>query len=71
VVPFKNGIEIDLDIKHQATASKDRTGLFSNPMPFTITEQTGSRIRVWCLGEDLIKQGCILFSVILRSSIST
>ena len=26
---------LDLDIKHQATASKDRTGLFSNPLPFT------------------------------------
>jgi hypothetical protein len=45
----------DLDIKHQATASKDRTGLFTNPLPFTITEQTGNRIKIWCLGEDLIK----------------
>ena len=48
-------VVLDLDIKHQATASKDRTGLFTNPLPFTITEQTGSRIRVWCLGEDLIR----------------
>lgn len=48
-------IVFDLDIKHQATASKDRTGLFSNPLPFTLTEQTGNRIKVWCLGEDLIK----------------
>ena len=45
----------ELDIKHQVTASKDRTGLFSNPMPFTITEQTGSRIRMWCMGSDLLK----------------
>lgn len=49
-------IVLDLDIKHQATASKDRTGLFTNPLPFTITEQTGNRIKIWCLGEDLIKQ---------------
>jgi len=48
-------VVLDLDIKHQVTASKDRTGLFTNPLPFTITEQTGSRIRVWCLGEDLIR----------------
>jgi len=47
-------VVLDLDIKHQATASKDRTGLFSNPMPFMITEQTGSKIRTWCMGEDLI-----------------
>jgi len=46
---------LDLDIKHQATASKDRTGLFSNPLPFLITESTGGRIKTWCMGEDLIK----------------
>jgi len=47
---------LDLDIKHQATSSKDRTGLFSNPMPFLVTEQIGNKIKMWCLGEDLIKQ---------------
>jgi len=46
----------DIDIKHQATASKDRTGLFTNPLPFTITEQTGERIRQWCYGSDLLKK---------------
>jgi len=45
----------DLDIKHQAVASKDRTGLFTNPIPFNISEQTGNRIKVWCMGEHLIK----------------
>jgi hypothetical protein len=48
-------VVLDLDIKHQATASKDRTGLFSNPLPFTITEQTGSKIKLWCMGSDLLK----------------
>jgi hypothetical protein len=48
-------VVLDLDIKHQATASKDRTGLFINPLPFMITEQIGSKIKLWCLGEDLIK----------------
>jgi hypothetical protein len=46
---------LDLDIKHQATASKDRTGLFANPLPFLISESTGTRIKVWCMGEDLLK----------------
>jgi hypothetical protein len=49
-------VVLDLDIKHQATASKDRTELFTNPLPFTITDQTGSKIRTWCLGEELIKK---------------
>jgi hypothetical protein len=48
-------VVLDLDIKHQATASKDRTGLFVNPLPFTITEQTGIKIRTWCLGSELLK----------------
>lgn len=48
-------VVLDLDIKHQATASKDRTGLFSNPLPFLISEATGNKIKVWCLGEDLLK----------------
>jgi hypothetical protein len=46
---------LDLDIKHQATASKDRTGLFTNPMPFLISEATGTKIKVWCMGEDLLR----------------
>ena len=45
----------DLDIKHQATTSKDRTGLFTNPLPFLVSESTGNKIRIWCLGEDLIR----------------
>lgn len=48
-------VVLDIDIKHQATSSKDRTGLFINPMPFVITEQTGNRIKVWCMGDDLFK----------------
>jgi len=46
---------LDLDIKHQATASKDRTGLFVNPMPFLVSEATGNKIKIWCQGEDLVK----------------
>ena len=56
VTDYEFTVVLDLDIKHQATASKDRTGLFTNPLPFTITEQTVNRIRVWCEGEDRIKR---------------
>jgi len=48
-------VVLDIDIKHQATANKDRTGLFTNPMPFMVTEQTGIRIKVWCMDEDVLK----------------
>jgi hypothetical protein len=52
---YEMTVVFDIDIKHQSTASKDRTGLFSNPLPFLISEQTGNRIKIWCLGEDLLK----------------
>lgn len=40
-------LEIDRDT-HFATASKDRTGLFTNAQPFLITEETGKEIMKWC-----------------------
>lgn len=42
----------DLDINHNATCTKDRTGLFSN-IPHKIDEQTGLRILKWCDALDL------------------
>lgn len=38
----------DLDQKHFAVASKDRTNLYSNKPQFLITEETGKEIKVWC-----------------------
>jgi hypothetical protein len=42
-------IVFDLDIKHQAKASKDRTGLFMDGLPFVIKPETGKKILDWCL----------------------
>ena len=39
----------DLDIKHQAAASKDRTGMFMDKPSFMISDKTGERINRWCL----------------------
>ena len=38
----------DIDIKHQATASKDRTNLFSDKPQFLISDKTGEMIISWC-----------------------
>lgn len=38
----------ELDLKHQATATKDRTGLFMDKPSFMITPQTGQTIANWC-----------------------
>jgi hypothetical protein len=42
-------IVLEVNQKHLAKASKDRTGLFMDKPDFMITEQTGHRIREWCL----------------------
>lgn len=41
-------INFELDIKHNATASKDRTRLFMDKPAFIITPDTGKLIKQWC-----------------------
>lgn len=41
-------IVLDVDIKHNAVASKDRTGLFMDKPPFNITPEIGKQILNWC-----------------------
>lgn len=41
-------VNIELDIRHNATASKDRTGLFMGKPEFIPSIQTGELIREWC-----------------------
>ena len=54
-LPYEFMIVFDLDIKHFASASKDRTGLFIDRPSFVINESTGDKIKWWGLGEDLLK----------------
>lgn len=37
-------IVLEFDLKHQATAARDRTGLFMDKPGFVITPETGKRI---------------------------
>lgn len=41
-------IVFELDIKHQSTSTKDRTGLFMDKPSFMISSATGQRIATWC-----------------------
>lgn len=41
-------INLELDTRHNATASKDRTSLFMGKPAFVPTEDTGRLIREWC-----------------------
>jgi hypothetical protein len=39
---------LELELSHYATASKDRTGLFSGKPSFIPSEETGRMLRAWC-----------------------
>lgn len=41
-------VNLELDQKHNATSSKDRTGLFMDKPHFTPSEETGALILAWC-----------------------
>ena len=57
-VDYEFTIVFDLDIKHNCTCSKDRTGLFMDQPEFMITAETGIQILNWCnqgLSIDLVR----------------
>jgi hypothetical protein len=48
-------IVFDMDIRHFTSCSKDRTGLFMDLPPFTITSQTGEKIATWCNSDTTVE----------------
>lgn len=47
-VDYELTIVFDIDVKHHATCSKDRTNLFMGKPRFAINETTGKEIQEWC-----------------------
>ena len=47
-IDYEFTIVFDINMKHQATVSKDRTNLFINKPDFMITPTTGQIILDWC-----------------------
>ncbi|MGE8433087.1 AAA family ATPase [Chryseobacterium joostei] len=47
-VDFEFTLVFDIDIKHFAISSKDRTGLFMDKPEFKISTETGKKILDWC-----------------------
>ena len=47
-IDYEFTIVFDINMKHQAIASKDRTNLFAGKPDFTITPATGQTILDWC-----------------------
>lgn len=55
-VDYEFAIVFDIDQKHHAIASKDRTGLFSGKPEFQIGSTTGEKIKEWCESGTTIEQ---------------
>jgi len=47
-IDYEFTIVLDMDMKHHAKASKDRTNLFMDKPEFVITPDTGKTILEWC-----------------------
>ena len=47
-VDYEMTLVLELDIKHNTTATKDRTGLFIDKPSFKIDPTTGEKIKQWC-----------------------
>lgn len=41
-------LNFEVNMSHMAVASKDRTRIFSDGIPFVITPETGQKIKEWC-----------------------
>ena len=59
----------DLDIKHNATCSKDRTSLFIDQPEFKISTATGRQILAWCGIDQIIDSDAILRRIEASKSI--
>lgn len=58
-IDYEFTIVFDVDMKHNAIASKDRTGLFMGKPEFVINSSTGAEILKWCndgINVDAVKE---------------
>lgn len=51
-IDYEFSIAFDLNQYHQASVSKDRTGLFKNEVGLKLDQTIGRKIKVWCMIDD-------------------
>jgi len=54
-VEYEFTLVFDLDIKHFAVASKDRTNLFDGKPEFRISKATGQKLLAWCSHDEVME----------------
>lgn len=64
-------LSLDINIRHLASASKDRTGLFMDADPFVITQETGKTLKIWAnSGDDPVKMARLLEELMPKKGVS-
>jgi len=66
---FEMTLVFDIDVKHNATSSKDRTQLFAGKPEFRITADTGIKILEWCNSGLAIQEPPRAFEVPIEEQI--
>lgn len=61
---YEMTVMFELDVKHNATATKDRTSLFSGKPEFRLSPVVGQQIKQWCEQGDPVKSDAELISQI-------
>lgn len=47
---YEFSVALDVDINHNATVNKDRTGLFEEITPCVLNKEHGAKLKKWCNG---------------------
>ena len=64
-IDYEHTLVFDLNIKHIANCSKDRTGLFMDKIPHVLTPSDGAKILQWCnIATDDLDIDCQILSEI-------
>lgn len=63
-------LNLELDTKHYASASKDRTGLFLDKHSFIPTIETGEIIKKWCDSGESIIEKKLLYDLVITSNLN-
>ena len=69
-VDYEFTLVFDIDIKHFAVASKDRTGLFMGKPEFVISQITGKKILDWCNSGKAVSEQSVIKKINEALSIS-
>lgn len=67
-IEYEMTVVFDLDIRHNATSSKDRTSLFADKPEFKLTPAVGAKLLEWCNEGNVVEPEQIIIEKINAAS---